>query len=80
MKVFYGTHIGNHVAKKEYPHLWELSRELGNLRANLDHWKNFVNGLFGFLFHPLYILLGGNIVWGRTIICLLMILILCWDM
>jgi len=29
---------------------------------------------------PLYILLGGNIVWGGTIMCLLIILILCWDM
>jgi hypothetical protein len=29
---------------------------------------------------PLYVLLGGNIMWRRTIMCLLMILILSWDM
>jgi hypothetical protein len=46
----WGTHIGFHVVETKYPHSWELRRELGILWQTWHHWKDFVNGLLGFLF------------------------------
>jgi len=58
LKVLYGTNIASHVTETKHPLLSELQRELGNLRANLEHWKDFMNGLLWFSFLLFYILLG----------------------
>jgi hypothetical protein len=51
LRVLCGTYIGIHVAETEYPLQWTLvGAPKGIWRANLEHWKGFMHGLFGFSF------------------------------
>jgi hypothetical protein len=68
------------VTETKYPLLSEVRRELGNLRANLEHWKDFMNGLFGFSFLLCISYWVKSRCGERNILCLLLILIIGWGM
>ncbi len=52
----------------------------GIWKANLENWKGFMHGLFGFSFFHYILFFYGIQRWGKNILPLLLIIIMNWVM